>query len=95
MPADLFRYLDWIQAHQWVFWLLVNLSAYLTYRICTHAMVGIFGIVIPLASGACTIIFASEWWMGGIGVATILVVSAPFFVIARKDRKRGSKRTSS
>jgi len=89
--TDLSQFLEpfyWLQSHEWVFWILVNLSAYLAYRLSIYTIVGALGVIYPLASGACTVIFASEWWMGGIGIATILATSAPFFLIAWKDRKR-------
>ena len=78
----------WLQSHEWVFWILVNLSAYLTYRIAIYGKPGILGVLLPFTSGACTVLFASEWWMGCIGIATILVTSAPFFLIVWKDRKQ-------
>lgn len=89
--TDPFQFLEpiyWLQSHEWVFWILVNLSAYITYRISLHTIVGILGVIYPFASGACTVIFASEWWMGGIGIATILATSTPFFIIAWRDRKQ-------
>jgi len=89
--TDIYQFLAplyWLQSHEWVFWILVNLSAYFGYWIARYGMLGILGVVLPFASGACTIIFASEWWMGSIGIATMLVVSAPYLVIAWKERKR-------
>ena len=90
MPSDLFHYVYWLQSHEWVFWILVNLSAYFGYWIARYGMLGILGVVLPFASGVCTVIFASEWWMGSIGITTMLIVAAPFFVIAWKYRKRAS-----
>lgn len=85
----------WLQSHEWLSWILVNLSAYLTYWLCRYNAIGILGVIFPFASGACTVFFASEWWMGSIGIATIVVVVIPFFVVDWKDRKRDSKHTSS
>ena len=89
--TDLSQFLEpfyWLQSHEWVFWILVNLSAYFGYWIARYGMLGILGVILPFASGACTVIFASEWWMGSIGIATILAVCVPFFLIAWQDRKR-------
>ncbi len=89
--TDLSQFLEplyWLQSHEWVFWILVNISAYFGYRISRYGMLGILGIIFPFASGTCTVLFASEWWMGSIGIVTILLVSVPFFLIAWRDRKR-------
>lgn len=89
--TDIFQFLEpiyWLQSHEWVFWILVNLSAYITYWIARYGMFGILGFIFPFASGACTVIFASEWWMGVIGIAIILATSAPFFFIAWRERKQ-------
>lgn len=91
MTSDLFHYIDWLQTHEWVFWILVNLSAYITYQICRYSIVGIFGIVLPMASATCTIMLASEWWMGSIGIVTIVIVSAPFFVMVWKDSHKSAR----
>ncbi len=85
---SLLQMLDFLRSHQWVFWILVNLSAYLTYWMARYGRIGVLGIVFPLASGACTVMFAPEWWMGSIGIATILATATPFFVIAWKGRKQ-------
>lgn len=93
--TDLYQFLEplyWLYSHEWVFWILVNISAYIGYWMSRYGRLGILGTIFPFVSGACTIIFASELWMGGIGIATILLVSAPFFISAWKDARRGRKR---
>lgn len=89
--TDIYQFLEpiyWLQSHEWVFWILVNISAYFGYWISRYTMFGLLGIIFPFTSVVCTVLFASEWWMGSIGIATMLIVSAPYFVIAWKDRKR-------
>jgi len=89
--TDLSQFLQpfyWLQSHEWVFWILVNASAIFGCWISRYTILGLLGIIFPFASGACTIIFASEWWIVSIGIATVVVALAPYFVIAWKDRKR-------
>ena len=71
----------WLQSHEWVFWLLVNTPALFVCWISQYTILGILGIIFPFVSGACTVIFASEWWMESIGIATIIVASLPLFLV--------------
>ena len=92
---NIYQFLEpiyWLQSHEWVFWVLVNISAYLGYWVSRYNMLGILGFIFPFASGACTVLFASEWWMGSIGIATMLIVSVPDFISVWKDRKRVKSR---
>ena len=82
--SDIYQFLEplhWLQSHEWVFWILVNLSAYFGYWISRYGLLGILGVILPLASGVCTVIFASEWWMGSIGIATIIAASLPLILV--------------
>ena len=80
-------FLSWLQSHEWVFWLAVNLSAYLSHWWLRYTFVGILAVLLPFAAGAVTVILASELWLGGIGIGFILLASIPVLVVVLRDNE--------
>lgn len=82
------EWITWLSNNQWAFWLLLNISAYFTYRLLKYSIVGEYGFICPIIIGALTVILADELWIGGIGVAFIVLTATPFLILLiRKETK--------
>jgi hypothetical protein len=80
--------LIWLSNNQWAFWIFLNISAYITYRLLKYSIVGEYGFILPIITGTITVIWADKLWIGGIGVAFIVLTAMPFLILLiRKETK--------
>lgn len=76
------EWINWLLMHQWVFWIVINLGAILAWRLATHLDgIGILGLIFPSTTCITTVILASPWYLGYIGIATLLVCIFPYIWI--------------
>jgi len=72
---------DWMLSNPWVFWLLINIGAYIAYLIRFYLAIGICGLVLPIGVGAATIVMGDPWWVGFIGLGSVLLAVLPIVFV--------------
>jgi len=79
--TDQLQWLYWLLDNQWAFWIIINLGALLAYCISLYTIVGIVGLLYPVVACIATIVLGHPWWVGYIGVASVLIAFLPFFLV--------------
>ncbi len=62
--------LYWLTLNPWVFWLIVNVFAYLAYRISRYG-IGVGALLFPVITCIVTVAWGEPWWTGLIGVGFV------------------------